>query len=109
MLYPLSYECLGFPGFFAPLALREQQYMDLAGTRNPLAKPILTCGNALDEDRPREVAQGPGLNAPPATRARAGAQALERIEAPVLMDRGFDELRRRRDLNPRWVVRPKPH
>ncbi|MGW9070934.1 hypothetical protein ACWGQT_16020, partial [Streptomyces yangpuensis] len=87
MLYPLSYECLGFPGFFAPLALREQQYMDLAGTRNPLAKPQLTCGNAPDEDRPYEVAQGTdsgratlatGRNTP------AGAETPERIEAPVL-------------------------
>lgn len=82
MLYPLSYECLGFPGFFAPLALREQQYMDLAGTRNPLAKPLLTCGNGLEEDRPVESGR--------ASRGRTDvAGGPERTEAPVHADRGF--------------------
>lgn len=32
------------------------------------------------------------------------------VQAPVLGDRGLnEEERRRRDLNPRWGVNPKPH
>lgn len=78
MLYPLSYECLGFPGFCAPLALREQQYMDLAGTRNPLPAPLLTCGNGLDEDRPdgfahRSGRTGSARNASKPRSVRTGA------------------------------------
>ncbi|EDX23977.1 hypothetical protein SSAG_03768 [Streptomyces sp. Mg1] len=89
MLYPLSYECLGFPGFCAPLALREQQYMDLGGTRNPLGEPPLTCGNGQNEDHSTVIgggveegrAAGPGV-------LRAGT-GPERTEAPVHEDRGF--------------------
>lgn len=114
MLYPLSYECLAFRAFSSRSALREQHYMTCAVTRNPLAPPRLTCGNSvsglISAMFPRLVPASPDLLGLSRSARLPGDDPRARNgRSPAPGARGFGVERRRRDLNPRWALRPKPH
>lgn len=94
MLYPLSYECVSSagasvppPGFFSPVGVARTTLHDLRRD----AKSISRTPPDLGKHRSGGV-------------SRAGYD-----RSPVPGARGFGFLRRRRDLNPRWVLKPKPH
>ena len=76
MLYPLSYECLCFPGGSCPCrsALREQHYMTAAAMRNPFAGPR------------RDLRKRPGAAF---GEAHGTLGAIRNDRSPGLWDRGF--------------------
>lgn len=89
MLYPLSYECL-FCFFAAPCP----------------SGPLAATGRTLHDCRSHVKSVS---RTPCDLRKRTSERGRER-RSPGRWDRGFGDLaRRRRDLNPRWDLSPKPH